>query len=351
MVTSEYSLESLSHFLEEARSRYEPDAEGSQQAAQLHEQQREEELLYRNVPQDRPTHIRLSLEMDAAWQNATRMFRSGEKVKGIVAGWNRGGLLVRWDRLQGFVPTSQLNEIPVFEDEDSRDEKLARWVGEELDLRIIELDRSRNRLVFSERAAAWGPKDGERLLAEITADEIRRGQVSNLCAFGAFVDLGGIDGLIHISELSWGRITHPRDLLTIGQEVQVYVLGIDRNNHRIALSLKQLRPNPWATVEQRFYVGQISHATITNVVDFGAFAKIEEGLEGLIHISELCDAPVNHPSQVVHLGDQVLIRILHIDSANHRLGLSMRQVSEHRPSNDQEHPLEAEWGVTPGLSY
>ena len=265
-----------------------------------------------------------------------------------MAGWNRGGLLVRWDRLQGFVPTSQLSDIPVFEDDELRDEKLASWVGEVLRLRVIELDRSRNRLVLSERATAWGPKDGERLMSVITPGETRVGYVSNICDFGAFVDLGGIDGLIHISELSWGRVTHPGELLSIGQRVEVSVLAVDKENGRVALSTKRLRPNPWATVDERYGVGQTTEAIVTNVVDFGAFAQLEEGLEGLIHISEMSEAQVEHPSDVVSSGDHVLVRILRIDSANHRLGLSMTQAHADDADEEEAEVTRSDWGWEPG---
>jgi small subunit ribosomal protein S1 len=232
---------------------------------------------------------------------------------------------VRWDELQGFVPASQLRDITMFECDQPREDKLARWVGEELELKIIELDKERNRLVFSERATIWGPHDGEVLLKHIKAGETLRGQVSNLCDFGAFVDLGGVDGLIHLSELSWRRITHPRELLTIGQQVDVYVIDVDREDQRVALSIKRLRPNPWTTVNANYHLGQDVDAVVTNVVDFGVFAQIDDGLEGLVHISELAEIEVHHPSEVAKVGDQVKVRIVRIDSASHRLGLSMRQ--------------------------
>ncbi|MFH1084456.1 MAG: S1 RNA-binding domain-containing protein [Chloroflexota bacterium] len=279
----------------------------------------------------------------AEWDEARRIFASGECIRALVTGWNRGGLLVRWHELQGFVPVSQLKEIPLFEDDASRDEELARWVGEELYLRVIELDPSRNRLVFSERATIWGPEQGDRVLQEICAGQVLSGHVSNLCEFGAFVDLGGVDGLIHISELSWGRVNHPRETLKLGQQVEAYVLSVDKDKRRIALSLKRLQPNPWTVVERTHYVGEVIPASITNIVEFGAFAQIEEGLEGLIHISELCEQEVRHASEVVSMGDRVKVRILRIDSAGHRLGLSMRQ-ADAAAGDSLEPPAEGEWG-------
>ncbi len=344
-----HDLESLSTFLQKASQRYGVALEGKQQSpspvnmgdpTQIEPQSAEQTITKQPL-----------VGLDVAWCDAMRIFQSGQMVHGIVTGWNRGGLLVRWNDLQGFVPASQLKEVPVFESDDARDEKLARWVGEELRLKVIELDRSRNRLVFSERATIWGPKDGERLLTEVTPGETRCGYVSNLCDFGAFVDLGGVDGLIHISELSWGRVNHPQELLAIGQRLDVYVISVDRDNRRVALSLKRLHPDPWTIVEQKYHVGQIVPATITNLVDFGAFARIEDGLEGLVHISELSEAEIKHPSEAVVPGDQVQVRILRIDSANHRLGLSIRLASEEPLAQDQSPSKEAEWGAGGNFLY
>ena len=349
MTASDYSLESLSRFLEEACRRY--GLSRADQPALLRESQRQDVEMAEDGWEGPQEYLESRRETDAAWNDAMQTFRDGQIATAIVTGWNRGGLLVRWGRLQGFVPSSQLKEVPLFDDEDSHDEKLANWVGEELELRIIELDRTRDRLVFSERATMWGPGDGERLLAEIRPGESRRGHVSNLRRFGAFVDLGGVDGLVHISELSWGRVTHPSGVLSVGQEVEVYVLSVDQETRRIALSLKRLRPNPWLTVEERYHPGQVTRATITNVVEFGAFAQIEDGVEGLIHISELSHAKVTRPSEVAMEGDRVLVRILRIDSANHRLGLSMRQTSGHLPADDSDFPAAADLGARSGFLY
>jgi small subunit ribosomal protein S1 len=313
---TEYSLGSLASFVNKAQQRLSKDTASREPG---HEE--------RDNPFERqPTGLPMpGIELDPAWNEARRLYDDGRSVTAIVMGWNRGGLLVRWNTLQGFVPVSQLREIP------------------ELRLRVIELDQSRNRLVFSERATLWGPKDGDRVLKEIEVGQVRRGIVSNLCDFGAFLDLGGVDGLIHISELSWGRVIHPRELLSLGQEVETYVLNVDRENRRIGLSLKRLQPNPWTIVEREYQVGQVIPATISNIVDFGAFAQIEQGLEGLVHISELSDAPVRHPSEVVRVGDRVMVRILRIDSRTHRLGLSMRQV-EPTDSAPSTEPEQAGWG-------
>ena len=322
MLTGGPSLDSLTDFLEQAWARY----RGEEQRPLGVEDALPQTLDKAEAYSDDlwGDHGHSSPNLDGAWEKVEQIFQDGKNVQCLVTGWNRGGLLVRWDKLQGFVPASQLKETPIFEGDDTRDNELAHWVGEELTLKVIELDRSRNRLVFSERATMWGPKDGERLFAELSPGDTRRGYVSNLCDFGAFVDLGGIDGLIHVSELSWGRVSHPRELLDLGQEVETYVISVDEERRRIALSLKRLKPDPWTTVDDDYHVGQVVEAIVTNVVDFGAFARIAEGLEGLIHVSEFPEAETAHPSQGLHPGDQVHVRILRIDSTNHRLGLSLR---------------------------
>lgn len=264
---------------------------------------------------------------DRDWETAARAFERGETIALAVFAYNRGGLLVRYGSLQGFVPASQLNQLPKHIDNEARKVELAQRVGETLSLRIIELNKERNRLIFSERAAQ---KAGEEQpeLKSLVAGDVCAGRVTSVCGFGAFVDLGEIEGLIHISELSWGRVTHPADILEVGQELQVYVLGIEQDQHRVALSLKRLKPNPWSTVEEKYEVGEIVEGVITNVVNFGAFARIEDGLEGLIHISELAEGNFLHPRNVVGEGDRVKVKILNIDSRNHRLGLSMRQARQ-----------------------
>lgn len=351
MTTSAHSLESLSDFLELARRRYRDSDD--QTGGPVRPEESSPTPPETRASVGSPLSSTENPELDAAWERAAHIFHEGQAVSGIVTGWNRGGLLVRWEDLQGFVPASQLKEVPVFESPASRDEKLARWVGEELQLKVIELDRGRNRLVFSERATVWGPKDGERLLQAIAPGETRHGHVSNLVDFGAFIDLGGVDGLIHLSELSWRRVSHPRELLQIGDLVEVYVISVDRDNRRIALSLKRTQPDPWTVVDGKYHVGQVLGTTITNVVDFGAFAQIEDGLEGLIHVSELTESKVVHPSQVVNSGDEVKVRILRIDSTAHRIALSMRQIedpAEAAPVSATQ-PREAEWGANATYLY
>lgn len=264
-------------------------------------------------------------QLERDWQWIQESLINGEVIDGKVTGCNRGGLLVELNNLQGFVPISHLADFPRRVDVEERRAELASRIGENLSLRVIEVDREKDRLILSERQSAPEKQSADDVWDRICEGDVYRGQVTNLCSFGAFVDLGGAEGLIHISEMSWGRVDHPGDVLRSGDEVEVYVLGVDRERQRIALSLKRLQPDPWSLVEERYKVGQLIEGTITNVVNFGAFARIEEGLEGLIHISELAEGDFLHPRNVVKEGDRVTVRILNIDSARHRLRLSIRQ--------------------------
>ena len=327
---TDYSLESLASFIAFARKRLQDDS-----AASIEPSIEDGQAAPTELGDDHHDYIATSPppELRWAWQDLEARFEQGDTIKCIVTGWNRGGLLVRWNRIQGFVPASQLCDTPAlarlgeWEDAD-RDEMLAHWVGEELDLKIIELDVTRNRLVFSERATLWAPHQGDDLLAHLGVGDICQGRVSNICDFGAFVDLGGIDGLIHISELSWGRVTRPSSMLEVDQDVQVYVLSVDSDSRHIGLSLKRLQPNPWEMVRERYAEGDLALATITNIADFGLFARIEEGIEGLIHISEISSERVSHPADMAAVGDRVKVAVLNIDCEHHRLSLSMRRANE-----------------------
>jgi small subunit ribosomal protein S1 len=258
------------------------------------------------------------------WAEIRRIMENDEVVELPVTGYNRGGLLVEWRNLRGFVPASQLTDFPATSSNIVRRNALMERIGQTLSLRVIELGQEQNRLILSERAAQVQAGERADILKRLKPGDTVSGFVTNLTEFGAFVDLGGLEGLIHISELSWGRVGHPADILERGQQVHVYVLDVDRLNARIALSLKRLRPDPWATVADRYQIGQIIGGVITNVVDFGAFACIEEGLEGLIHVSELAEGHFLHPRNVVSEGQHVQARILSIDNKARRLGLSLR---------------------------
>lgn len=265
----------------------------------------------------------LTEDKDSDWMEMARIMGRDEVLALKVVGYNRGGLLVEWESLRGFVPASQLVDFPT-DPVNNRKSALVERVGDLLRLRVIELDPENNRLILSERAAQVAAGTRDELLDRLQPGDTVTGSVTNLCDFGAFVDLGGVEGLIHISELSWGRVGHPSDMLDREQIVNVHVLDVDPENARVALSLKRLHPDPWATVGDRYEVGEVVEGTITNVVDFGAFACIEEGLEGLIHFSELAEGHFLHPRNVVAEGETVRARILSIDGDARRLGLSLR---------------------------
>ncbi|MDH4136079.1 MAG: S1 RNA-binding domain-containing protein, partial [Anaerolineae bacterium] len=232
---------------------------------------------------------RARLEQD--WLNAQELLASGEVWEGVASDHNRGGLVVPFGKVRGFVPASQITNFPRRLPPDQRESKLAEMVGRKLHLRVIEVDRRRRRLVFSERAGEreWREQQRERLMQELCEGDIVHGTVSNLSNFGAFVDIGGADGLVHISELSWQRVRHPREVLQAGEEVDVYVLRLDHEKKRIGLSIKRLQPEPWMLIDDKYDVGQLVEGTITKLTNFGAFAAVKEGVEGLIHISELAE--------------------------------------------------------------
>jgi small subunit ribosomal protein S1 len=283
--------------------------------------------------EDRDGNLILSIrraEEESDWRRAQELHEQGEPFDTQVAGFNKGGLIVRLGRLRGFVPASQL--VPQHRGSDAQqpEERWARLVGSDIHVKVIEINRKRKRLILSERAATRLRRDAEKaeLLKTLRPGEVRRGTVSSLAEFGAFVDLGGADGLVHLSELSWNRSAKPREVLTVGQEVDVYVLNVDRDKKRIALSLKRLEPEPWATAESRYYVGQLVEGTITRLASFGAFALVNDELEGLIHISELSSGRINHPKEVVNEGEKHVMRIIRIDPKRRRMGLSLKRVAD-----------------------
>jgi len=261
---------------------------------------------------------------DLDWVEIERLMIRDEVIEAIVMGYNRGGLLVEWRTLRGFVPASQLVDFPATSNNILRRNAMASRMTQPLQLRVIELRPAQNRLILSERAARVRAGERADILERLRTGDVISGSITNLCDFGAFVDLGGLEGLIHISELSWGRVGHPMDILERSQQVRVYVLEVNKDAGRIALSLKRLRPDPWETVSERYCIDQTVEGLITNVVDFGAFACIEEGLEGLIHVSELAEGHFLHPRNVVTEGQRISARILSIDGRARRLGLSLR---------------------------
>jgi len=288
--------------------------------------------------ENREGNVVLSLaraQIEHDWRDAEELLKSGEILETQVAGFNKGGLIVRVGKVRGFVPATQLEgtyrkKIETPEAAESYELDLSAYVGKKVKLKVIELDRERNRLILSERAALRELRKEQkvRLLEDLKEGSVLNGTVTSVADFGAFVDLGGVDGMIHLSELSWTKIAHPSDLLKVGDKIEVQVLGVDRDRERIALSLKRRQPEPWSTVEERYKVGQLVNGTITKLASFGAFARLEDNIEGLIHISELADRRIQHPKEVVKEGDTLQLRVIRIDPARRRLGLSLKRATE-----------------------
>lgn len=257
------------------------------------------------------------------WDRATEVYEQDQVIHLDVTGCNRGGLLVEGEGLQGFVPISHLVDMPC--DQNDLEQDLEKYIHQILPLKIIECDRERGRVVFSERAALAEPGSRKQLLENLKPGHCIEGKVTNITDFGVFVDLGGVEGLVHVSELSWGRVHHPADVVSLGEEVRVYVIQIERERSRVALSLKRLHSNPWETAQTRYHPGQITDAVVTSIVSFGAFARLEEGLDGLIHVSEMFDdgSDPQDPRSILTEGQEVMVRVLHVDANRQRLGLSL----------------------------
>jgi len=270
-------------------------------------------------------------QQEVDWANAQTMLENDEIWQGEVTGYNRGGLLAKFGQLQAFVPTSHLavHDRRKLADKKRR-ETFEAYIGQEIPLRFIEVNHDSNRLIASERQAKQELQQQkmEELLGTLLEGEVHRGTVRHLAGFGAFVDLGGADGLIHNSELAWRHIRHPSEVLQVGDQIDVYILHLDHERKRISLSLKRLHPDPWTVIEDTLSVDQLVTGIVTNVVDFGVFVALDVGVEGLVHISELADPPPERPQEVARRGQKLLLRVLRIDPSRRRLGLSLRRVSD-----------------------
>lgn len=269
------------------------------------------------------------------WLTAEAMLASGELFQSTISGYNRGGLLCSFGRLQAFVPASQIPRIPrarpdVGAQPGSDDDALAALVGEQMTLRVIEVNRRRRRLIVSARSTSQSSRGQQReqLLADLKPGETRSGTVSSIRDFGVFVDLGGLDGLVHVSELSWTRVANPNSVLSVGQQVQVQVLHVDPDTQRIGLSIKRLQPDPWVVAVDKYAPGQLVRGTVAHVAKFGAFVELEPGVEGLVHLSELADGDFGDPANIVSPGQQVDVLVLSVEPDRHRLSLSLRQAPQ-----------------------
>jgi len=289
------------------------------------------------TPEDSNGNLILSLTRaleEENWQTAEELLESDESFLSKIEGYNKGGLLVPLGTIRGFVPASQIGlgrRLTITGN--SPDERYSEMVGEEIEVCVIEVDRERRRLILSERAASSETRDSikERVIEELEEGEVRTGRVTSLADFGAFVNINGADGLVHLSELSWEHINHPSEVLEVGQEVEVKVISIDQDRKRIGLSIRRLKDDPWDDQIEVLTEGQLVEGKITRLTNFGAFARllldgIEGDLEGLIHISEISERRIEHPKEILNEGEVVTLRIIKIEEDTHRIGLSMRRV-------------------------
>ncbi len=283
-------------------------------------------------PEDQNGNVVLSFKRaqeQMSWENVEKMIADEVIIDSKIIGFNKGGLIVAVGSLRGFVPSSQFSANRRSQSTgDTPEQRWQKMVGQPITVRIIEVDRERRRLILSERAANTESRASmkDRVIGELEEGKVYSGRVTSLADFGAFVNLNGADGLVHLSELSWDRIQHPKEILEVGQEVKVKVINIDREKKRIGLSMRALQDDPWKNRVEKFSVGQLVEGVITRLTKFGAFARLEGDIEGLIHISELSENRVEHPKEVLKEGDVKTLRVIRIDGEQHRIGLSLRKV-------------------------
>ena len=268
----------------------------------------------------------LSIDQAASqrgWVELRQSLNSGEPVTARVEEQNKGGIVVRFHGIRGFVPFSQMAPLA----SGTREEALAERIGQDYPFNVLEMDQNRERLVLTERPLWQKQQDAEReqFMSELTVGSRVTGKVTSLRGFGAFVSLGKAEGLVHISELAWARIKEPGDVVRVGQEIEVEVIKVDLESKRISLSLKRTQPEPWETVPERYNVGQIGEGAVTRITDFGAFVRLEDFVEGLVHISELSNRQIKDPNECVHLNQQVRVQILDIDPVKKRISLSYKK--------------------------
>ncbi|MFZ5911256.1 MAG: 30S ribosomal protein S1 [Chloroflexota bacterium] len=283
-------------------------------------------------PEDSNGNVVLSYKRaqeQMAWNSVEELLQSDDVIESKIIGYNKGGLIAGVHGLRGFVPASQISVLRRSQAVgETPEQRWAKMIGEPITVRIIEVDRSRRRLILSERAASTESRQSikERVIEELEEGKTYTGRVTSLADFGAFVNINGADGLVHLSELSWERIQHPSEILEVGQEVKVKVINVDREKKRIGLSLRALSDDPWRSRVGQYSVGQLVEGVITRLTKFGAFARLEGDIEGLIHISEISESRIEHPREALKEGQAVALRVIRIDPDQHRIGLSLRKV-------------------------
>ncbi len=274
---------------------------------------------------DRDLQVSISKAVEYQdWQAAETLLDSKESTPLSIVGYNRGGLIVQFNNLRGFLPFSQVPELRAANNPRQAETLKREMVGQTMDLKVIEVIPDRNRLIFSALEAQSEKR--KKRIAALEKGQIIEGKVASVVDFGVFVDLDGIDGLVHISQLAWKKVKHPSDVVKTGETIQVKVTDIDRDKERISLSRKALLPSPWETINEFYHTGEYIEVTITRVVDFGAFARLDEGIEGLIHSSQVGYSSTQNLKEAIKSGDRVLVKILEINPERRRMALSMRQV-------------------------
>jgi len=283
-------------------------------------------------PEDANGNVVLSLKRaqeQISWDNVEKLLSGDEVVESKIIGFNKGGLIAGVEGLRGFVPSSQISAMRRSQSTgDTPEQRWQKMIGQPITVRVIEVDRERRRLILSERAASTESRQSikERVIEELEEGKVYTGRVTSLANFGAFININGADGLVHLSELSWEHIDHPREVLEVGQEVKVKVINVDREKKRIGLSVRALQEDPWRARVEKYSVGQLVEGVITRLTKFGAFARLEGDIEGLIHISEIAEHRIEHPKEVLKEGEVKSLRVIRIDPDQHRIGLSLRKV-------------------------
>jgi len=283
-------------------------------------------------PEDNNGNVVLSLKRaqeQLSWDSAEKFLEDNDVIESKIVGFNKGGLIAAVEGLRGFIPSSQVSAMRrSMSTGDTPEQRWQKMVGEPISVRVIEVDRERRRLILSEKAASNESRQSikERVLEELEVGKTYTGRVTSIANFGAFININGADGLVHLSEISWDHIEHPREALEVGQEIDVKVINIDTEKKRIGLSIRSLLDDPWKERLEKYSVGELVEGVITRLTKFGAFARLEGDLEGLIHISEISENRIEHPKEVLKEGDVKSLRVIRIDPEQHRIGLSLRKV-------------------------
>jgi len=311
----------------------------------------QEVYVYVISPEDSNGNVVLSLKRaqeQISWDNVEKLLEESGVVDSKIIGFNKGGLIASVEGLRGFVPSSQVSALRRMQSTgETPEQRWQKMIGEPISVRVIEVDRERRRLILSEKAASTESRQSikERVLEELKEGEVYTGRVTSIANFGAFINVNGADGLVHLSEISWDHIEHPREALEVGQEVKVKVINIDREKKRIGLSIRVLQDDPWKSRLEKYSVGQLVEGVITRLTKFGAFARLEGDIEGLIHISEISENRIEHPKEVLKEGDVKSLRVIRIDPDQHRIGLSLRKVDSAAFADKDFKLMSAEFGA------